>query len=425
MRERDGIVVIGGGVIGACVARELALRGAAVTLLEREPEVCPPESAVFANCGLVVPSEVEPLANPSALGEGFKWLLDPTSPVYFKPRMSLTLLRWLLAFRKASRREVADRALPVLRELSLRSAELHDERARQANDGTPKGDDWLYQRAGWLWLYETRRGLDDGIAEAETLAGLGVRMDVVDVDQVHAMAPAVRRGSVAGATMSLDDGAMDPAAFTRATIAEAVTAGATVVTGAEAYGFDLAGDEVRRVRTTAGVFDAGQVVLAAGAWSPALAAQLGLRLPIEPAKGYSVDVDRPEGLPDIPLCIVEPHVVVTTLGDHIRLGSTLEFSGWDLRIRPKRVLGLRRGAERVLGLPQDGPVRQIWRGPRPVTPDGMPVIGRSPRRPNVVLATGHCMLGLSLGPVTGQLVAEIVEGAAPSVDLTLLRPDRF
>ena len=366
-----------------------------------------------------MPSEVEPLANPAALGEGFRWLLDPTSPIYFKPRASLALLRWLWAFRRASSREVADRAAPVLRELSLRSTELHDERARQG------GDRWRYKRDGWLWLYETQAGLRSGLQEAEVLAPLGVRTEVLADERVRELVPAVRPGSVAGATMSLDDGAMDPAAFTRATIAEAEAAGARVVTHAEAYGFDLAGDEVRRVRTTAGVFDAGQVVLAAGAWSPALAGELGLTLPIEPAKGYSVDVDRPEGLPDIPLCIVEPHVVVTPLGDALRLGSTLEFSGWDLRIRPKRVLGLRRGAERVLGLPQDGPVRRVWRGPRPVTPDGMPVIGRSPRQRNVVLATGHCMLGLSLGPVTGQLVADLCEGRPPSMDLTLLRPERF
>jgi D-amino-acid dehydrogenase len=419
MSEHDEILIIGGGVVGACVARALALRGAAVTLLEREPEVCPPEAAVYANCGLVVPSEVVPLASPGALGEGLKWLLDSTSPIYFKPRADLALVRWLWAFRAACRKEVADRAGPVLRELGLRSAELHDERACEG------GERWLYRRDGWLLLYETRRGLDEGVADAECMKALGVHSDVLELDQVRELVPALRPGSVAGATMSVDDGCMDPAAFTRATVEDAVAAGARVVTGAEVYGFDLAGDEVRRVRTTAGVFDAGQVVLAAGAWSPALARLLGLRLPIEPAKGYSIDLDRPEGLPDIPLCIVEPHVVVTPLGDGVRLGSTLEFSGWDLRIRPKRVLGLRRGAERVLGLPQDGPVRQVWRGPRPVTPDGMPVIGRSPRQRNVVLATGHCMLGLSLGPITGRLVTELVEGTPPSVDLTLLRPERF
>jgi D-amino-acid dehydrogenase len=239
--------------------------------------------------------------------------------------------------------------------------------------------------------------------------------------------PQVREGSVVGGILTPDDGHMDPAAFTRETVARAQRVGATVVTGAEANGVETggAGGGVRGVRTTRGVIAADQVVIAAGAWSPFLARELGMRLPIEPAKGYSIDVASPDGLPDLPLCVGEAHVVLTPLGDALRLGSTLELAGWDMRLRPKRLLHLRRAAARVLGLPDEGPVRRIWRGPRPLTPDGLPVIGRSPRHANVVFATGHCMLGLSLGPVTGRLVAEIVAGEAPSHDLGPLRPDRF
>jgi D-amino-acid dehydrogenase len=218
---------------------------------------------------------------------------------------------------------------------------------------------------------------------------------------------------------------MDPAAFTRAMVARAERAGATIVTGAEVYDFDIARGGVRTVRTTRGSFAAEQVVLAAGAWSAALARALDLRLPIEPAKGYSIDVDRPAGLPDLPLCVGEAHVVLTPMGDGLRLGSTLELAGWDMRLRPRRLAHLRKAAARVLGLPEDGPVRQVWRGPRPLTPDGLPVIGRDRRHTNVVFATGHCMLGLSLGPVTGKLVAELCTGDSPSIDLELLRPGRF
>ena len=141
------------------------------------------------------------------------------------------------------------------------------------------------------------------------------------------------------------------------------------------------------------------MVLAAGAWTPLLARGLGLRLPIEPAKGYSVDVDRPADFPELPLYLGDAHVVLTPLGDTLRLGSTLELSGWDMRVRPQaRRVSARAAAERAIGLPADGPVRQLWRGPRPVTPDGLPVIGRVPGRDRVILATGHCMLGLSLAP---------------------------
>jgi D-amino-acid dehydrogenase len=413
-------VVLGGGVIGACVAATLAKRGATVTMLEREPEVCPPESAVYANCGLLVPSEVEPLAHPGALGQGLRWMLDGTSPFYVKPRASLELLRWLWLFRSACAADVARAHAPLLLELSQASAVLHDGLAAQG------GEAWHYRRNGWLAVYETAAGMEEAAADAAELRALGVSGDVLTAAEVQERVPQIRDGSVAGGILTPDDGHMDPAAFTREMVAMAERAGATIVTGAEAWGFNSgAGGAVRTVRTTRGDFAADQVVLAAGAWSTALARQLGLRLPMEPAKGYSIDVAAPDGLPDIPICVGEPHVVLTPLGDALRLGSTLELSGWDMRLRPRRLAHLRRATARVLGVPEDAPARQVWRGPRPLTPDGLPFIGRSPRHQNVVFATGPCMLGLSLGPVTGKLVAEVCAGEQPSHDLSLLRVDRF
>jgi D-amino-acid dehydrogenase len=419
MTDRADVVVVGGGVIGACVAAALAKRGAAVTLLEREPEVCPPESAVYGNCGLLVPSEVEPLAHPGALGQGLRWMLDGASPFYIKPRADLDLARWLWLFRSACAAQVARAHAPLLFELSQASAVLHDELAAEG------GDAWHYRRNGWLAVFETAAGMDAAAAEAAESGRLGVVSDVLTATEVRERVPQVLEGSVSGGVVTPADGHMDPAAFTRDIAARAESAGATVVTGAEAYGFDAGGTGVRAVRTTRGDFAADQVVLAAGAWSAPLARELGLRLPLEPAKGYSIDVAAPDGLPDIPICVGEAHVVLTPLGDTLRLGSTLELSGWDMRLRPRRLLHLRRAAARVLGVAEDAPARQVWRGPRPLTPDGLPFIGRSPRRSNVVLATGHCMLGLSLGPVTGKLVAEICAGETPSHDLSLLRPDRF
>ena len=423
MTERSDVLVVGGGVIGACVAQALAARGAAVTLLERESEVCPAASAVHANCGLLVPSEVEPLAHPGALGQGLRWLLDGTSPFYVKPRASLELARWLWLFRGACAPAMAQAHAPLLHELGEASAALHDELA--AGDGRHDGERWRYRRNGWLFVYETAAGFAAASREAAATRALGVTVDVLSGDEVRERAPQVRAGSVTGGVLTPDDGHMDPAAFTRAMVVRAEEAGTTVVTDAEAYGFDTAGRSVRVVRTTRGVFAADQVVVATGAWTPQLVRELGLRLPIEPAKGYSIDVTRPDGTSELPLCVGEAHVVLTPLGDTLRLGSTLELAGWDMRLRPKRLAGLRRAAARVVGLPEGGPVRQVWRGPRPLTPDGLPVIGRSPRHANVVLATGHCMLGLSLGPVTGRLVAEISAGEAPSIDIAALAPDRF
>ena len=418
MSARRDVLVVGGGPVGACAAQALAADGASVTLIEKEADICPAASGAHANCGLLVPSDVTPLAAPGALGQGLRWMLDSSSPFYIAPRPSGALLRWLWLYRAAATPVRARAAAPVLRALHVASAELHDELAR---DG---GERWLYHRDGLVQAYEAPAAMDEAADGSEVARGLGVRADMLSPAQIRARFPGLR-GELAGAVFFPDDGHMDPALFTRAMADRAATAGAEVHRGTEAIALEPTGADAVKVVTTRGDFVADQVVLAAGAWTPALTRGLGLALPIEPAKGYSVDVDRPADFPELPLYLGDAHCVLTPLGDALRLGSTLELSGWDMTIRRRRVAGLRRAAQRVMGIPDDGPVRQIWRGPRPVTPDGLPIVGRVPRRERVILATGHCMLGLSLGPITGKLVAELAGGRPPSLDLTALSPDRF
>ena len=418
MNARSDVLVVGGGPVGACAAQALAADGASVTLIEKEAEICPPVSGAHANCGLLVPSYVTPLAAPGALGQGLRWMLDSTSPFYIAPRPSGALLRWLWLYRAAATSARARAAATVLRALHTASADLHDELAR---DG---GERWLYRRDGVVQAYEERATMEEAEKDAETQRVMGVRADVLSPADVRARFPGLR-GELAGALFFPDDGHMDPALFTRAVADKAAAAGAEVRRGVEAIALEPAGAGAVKVVTTRGDFIADQVVLAAGAWTPALTKGLGLALPIEPAKGYSVDVARPADFPELPLYLGDAHCILTPLGDALRLGSTLELSGWDMTIRRARVAGLRRAAQRVMGIPDDAPVRQIWRGPRPVTPDGLPVVGRVPRRERVILATGHCMLGLSLAPVTGKLVAELAGGGPPSVDLDPLSPDRF
>ena len=410
-------MVIGGGPVGACCALELAEAGASVTLLEKEPEICPPESGAHANCGLLVPSDATPLAAPGVLGQGLRWMLDSSSPFYIAPRPSPSLARWLWLFRAACSPERARAAAPVLRALHVASARRHDQLAED------HGDTWHFHHGGELQVYETEAGLAVAAEEVEQARALGARAEEVSAAEARRLFPSLRC-ELAGAFLFPEDGHLDPMRFTRAVAALAAEAGATVVTGAEALSLEPTPQGVRAV-TTRGEFAAGQAVLAAGAWTPFLTRGLGLRLPIEPAKGYSVDVDRPADFPEMPLYLGDAHVVLTPLGDALRLGSTLELSGWDMRVRPKRVAYLRAGGERAIGLPADGPVRQLWRGPRPVTPDGLPVIGRIPGRDRIILATGHCMLGLSLGPVTGRLVTQLASGARPEIDLAPLAVQRF
>jgi D-amino-acid dehydrogenase len=297
------------------------------------------------------------------------------------------------------------------------SAARHDELA------TEHGEKWLFHHDGIVQAYETATALDEAVREAEAARSLGVRAEVLTPAAVQDRYPGMC-GTVAGALFFAEDGHLDPKLFTREIAGLAAAAGADVRRGAEAFALEPAPGGVRVV-TTRGDWVAGQVVLAAGAWTPGLTRSLGLDLPIEPAKGYSVDIERPAGFPEIPLYLGDASVVLTPLGDSLRLGSTLELAGWDMTIRRKRVAWLRDAGERVMGILANGPVRQIWRGPRPVTPDGLPVIGRVPGRERVILATGHCMLGLSLGPITGDLVVALAGGATPSLDLSPFSPSRF
>jgi D-amino-acid dehydrogenase len=344
-------------------------------------------------------------------------MLDSSSPFYIAPRPSAALARWLWLFRAACSEEQARAAAPVLRALHVESARLHDELAAGG------GERWRFHHGGVLQVYETAAGLEAAAADVDRARALGARVDDVAEHEARRLFPSLRC-ELTGAFFFPEDGHLDPMLFTRAVAALAEEAGAEVVTDAEALSLEPAAEGVR-VLTTQGWWAASQVVLAAGAWTPSLTRGLGLRLPIEPAKGYSVDVERPPDFPEMPLYLGDAHVVLTPLGDALRLGSTLELSGWDMTVRTRRVAYLRTGGERAVGVPADGPVRQLWRGPRPVTPDGLPVIGRVPRRERVILATGHCMLGLSLGPVTGRLVAELAGGVRPSVDLAPLSPARW
>ncbi len=415
--QRKDVVVVGGGPVGACATQALAAGGASVALLERESEIAPAACGAYANCGLVNPSHCVPLASPGALGNGIKWLVDADSPFYIAPRPSPSLVRWLWMFRAASTPERVDAAMPVMRGLHVASSELHHELAQ---DG---GETWLYHRNGIVQVYEEASYLEEALEELELLKKVGVRADPIPADEAYRLYPGMER-RLTGAISFPEDAHLDPALFTRAMAARAERDGAEVRTATEVIALEPDPAGVRLV-TTAGDVLADQVVLANGAWLPFLTAGLGLPLPIEPAKGYSVDVERPADFPEVALYLGDAWTVLTPLGDRLRLGSSLELAGWDMRIRRNRVRRLRVAGERVMGVPADGPVRQIWRGPRPVTPDGLPVVGRVPRRERVIVAGGHCMLGLSLGPVTGRLVAELAGGRRPSLDLAPLSPTRF
>jgi D-amino-acid dehydrogenase len=409
------VVVIGGGVIGVSSAYYLAQGGSDVTLVDRG-EVCAGSS--YGNAGLIVPSHVTPLAAPGVWWQGLKWMLKPDSPFYIKPRPDLELARWLWRFRAACTPARMRRAMPLLRRLSVESLALYRELAE-------KGEfDFGFRQSGSMTVFFSSEGLAHGREEARLLAEVGVAVEVLDGPAARAAEPALKPG-VVGALYCREDALLVPDRFVKGLARAAGTLGVGVATGSEVLGFRTAGDRITGVETTRGTLATDTVVLAAGAWSPEIGRALGLRVPIQPAKGYSLTYRRPARGPNIPLLPAEGRFSVTPMGEFLRFGGTLELAGLNLSVNQRRVEALRRSALRCIEGADSLTLLEIWRGLRPCTPDGLPLVGRSRRFGNLIIAAGHAMVGMSLGPVTGQIVTRLVAGDTPAPDLRLLDPDRF
>lgn len=406
------VIVVGGGVVGVSCAHFLAERGRSVVVLD-SGEIG--SGCSYGNAGLVVPSHSIPMAAPGVLSKGLRWMLDPESPFYVKFRWDRELWSWLWRFRAACSEDAARRAIPLLRDLSLASVRLYDELA---------GPDCHYGRRGLVLVYRTPRGLEEGRHEAELLRGHGLESKLLEEPALRALVPQLRPGLQGGIHFP-GDAHLHPAMFVESLARRAEAKGVVFRPRTEVLGFERSGRRIGTLRTTKGDFRADQVVLAAGSWSPALGRDLGVGLPIQPAKGYSLTFRSPSWSPEVPLLLMEAKVGVTPMGPVLRFAGTLELAGMDFSINERRVAAIRRGASEFLEGTESLELLEVWRGMRPCTPDGLPIVGRPARLENLVIATGHAMVGVSLGPVTGKLVAEIVQGERPSIDVAALSPSRF
>ena len=409
------VLIVGGGVVGVSAAYALASRGSRVMVIDAGPIGA---GCSYGNAGLIVPSHGLPLATPGVVGQGLKWMLDPESPFYIKPRLDLGLLQWLMRFRAASTVEHSRRSMHVLLELLRASRRLFDDW------GTLEGMEGAYDPKGDVHVYRTARAFAAAREEAEMMAAAGVESTVLDADGVREHVPQVRRG-IKGGIFHQDDAHVDPYKFVRGLARLAEAKGAAFFDHTEAVGFRTRGGRVTVVRTTRGDIRPHEVVIAAGAWTPAVARDLKLRLPIQPAKGYSLTFVRPEASPSLPVQLGEARIAITPMGGLLRFAGTLELAGMNFSINHRRVNAIRRAPAEYLDGMDDLELVEIWRGLRPCTPDGLPIIGRAGGWENVVVAAGHAMIGVSLGPITGEIVARILCSEPAGFNLIPLRQERF
>lgn len=418
MNRAKHVVICGAGVIGLCVAHFLQRRGHRVTIVERAPEAR--DGCSFGNAGMIVPSHFIPLAAPGMVAKGLKHCLNSKSPFYLRPRLDADLASWCWKFFRASRREHVARAAPLLRDLSLASRALFEELAAET-----KNEFGLTTR-GLLMLCRTRAAFDHEAAVADQAVRLGVPAKALSAKDAAALDPAVKM-DIAGAVHFPLDCHLTPQRF-MATLLDLVRAGgATLLWSREVSAWKTSGPRIAAAVTPDGEIAADEFVLAGGSWSPAIVRDLQLKLPLQPGKGYSLTLPHPPRLPALCSILTEASVAVTPMGTALRVGGTMELGGFDDRVRPERVRQI------VEALPKYFPEFRaedfrdvpVWFGYRPCSPDGLPYVGRFGRYANLTAATGHAMMGLSLAPVTGRLVAEILSNEKPSIAIDALNPDRF
>ena len=410
------MLVVGGGVVGVCVAYYLARAGRRVCLVERG-EVC--SGCSHGNAGLLVPSHSVPLAAPGVVAKSLKWMFNPASPFYIKPRLDRELLSWLWRFNRACNRRQVQRAMPLIRDLSMESLRLYDELAA---DGTEFG----LEHKGVLMLYKTEAGLREQVADGKAMGEFGIEARELSLSEISELSPNLSVDALGGVYYP-QDGHVTPMQLVPEIARRAREMGVEVHTHTEVLAFERSGARISRVVTTRGDFTPEEVVLTAGSWSGVLARELGLRLPIQGGKGYSITFKRPLEAPSLPIVCGEAKIGVTPMIDALRFAGTLELAGLDLTISRQRVAAVLSGVPMYLPdlKPEEMELVEIWRGLRPCTPDGLPFLGRARHIDNLTVAAGHAMIGVSLGPVTGKLVAEVVSGEKPSIDLDLLKVDRY
>jgi D-amino-acid dehydrogenase len=410
------LVIVGGGVIGLSTAYYALKEGYEVTVLDRNG--VDESNCSSANAGMIVPSHFTPLAAPGVISKGLRWMLDKESPFYVRPRLSLELARWGWLFCQHANQEHVDAVRRILCELNMESRRLFQELSRE--------EDFGLQSRGLLMLCESQKALDEEAEVAEQARELGLNTKLLDVRAAALIDPGINM-NIAGAVHFADDCHLDPARFLASLRRRIGQMGGQFIHDSPIDEITFRDGKISAVSGSNGSFEGQQFVIAGGAWSPGLLRKIGLRLPMQSGKGYSLTLPNPTQLPQLCSILAEAKVAVTPMGNSLRFAGTMEVGGLSTEINSARVRGIIKAATRYFPdfKISDFDGIEPWVGLRPVSPDGMPYLGKVPRLDNLVVATGHAMMGLSLAPVTGKLVTDILVNRPPFIALDALSPDRF
>ncbi|MGJ5642580.1 NAD(P)/FAD-dependent oxidoreductase [Formosa sp. S-31] len=408
-------IVIGGGIIGLSTAYYLLKEGHQVTVIDKSDIS---SGASFVNAGYITPSHFIPLAAPGMISKGLKWMFNSTSPFYVKPRLDKDFLQWTWAFNKSATAAKVEKAIPVIKDINLLGRDLY-ESIKSSSEFN-----FHYDHKGLLMFYKTEKA-----GEEEWEVGLrgiqeGLTVSHLTKQEVKQYEPNVDV-NIAGAVYYESDAHMTPGEFMPAMLNYLKQNGVTFYTNETVQDIGLENKRISTVKTDKRELQADEVVLAAGSWSPLLTKKLGLKIPVQAGKGYRINVERPTGI-TMPAILVEAKVAVTPMQGFTRFAGTMELGGINHEINPKRVQAIANAAASYYnGIEIDAKeMAAADCGLRPCTPDGLPYIGKSKVCNNLTIATGHAMMGWSLGPATGKLVSELISEKKTTLNLDAFHPDR-
>lgn len=408
------VIVIGAGVIGASVTWALAKRGYKVHLLDQGQSG---HGCSYANAGWVTPCFAMPLPMPGMFFKSLKWLLNPNSPLHIKPSLSWELMSWLLTFMKNMNEAQASRAIHGLVQLSIETQSLYAELGKTHPE-------IHYRTPGLLMVSRTKDGVAAARDELERMQKVGISGRHLDGKGIQELEKGLI-GNFLGGVFFDRESSVEPYALVQALVSECKKMGASISENCHVTDFNLKEGSVHSVETSQGSFHAKEFVLCTGSWSSRFSDKLKLKIPVLGGKGYSLSLPPLPIQPSHPVMFVEEKIAITPRENGIRVAGTLELVNQDFSINQRRLNNVVKAAKTVLNWPDSIQPQEVWRGLRPCTPDGVPLIGRHKQIKNLCLALGHQMLGLQSGAGTGELVARIMMGEKTDGDLNLFDPNRF
>lgn len=409
MSTNKKVVVVGGGIIGLSTAYFLHKEGHQVTILDKSAMNA---GASYVNAGYITPSHIISLASPGMISKGIKYMFDSSSPFYMKPRLNMDFIKWSWYFKKSSTQSKVERAMPVIRDINLLSRELYEGMKTSGELG-----DFHLEKKGLLMMYQTEKERDHEHFVAKRAAELDLEVTHLDKEGLKKVEPNIELNAK-GAFHYECDRHTTPTQFMERMINYLSKAGVSIYKNEEVVDIVSKGNTITEVKTNKRNYRVDEVVFAAGSWSSHLSRKLKMNLSLQAGKGYRINVESPTNI-SMPAILMEAKMAVTPMQGFTRFAGTMEFSGINHTIRRERVDAIAAGAERYykgLKIPEEAKSNAQC-GLRPVTPDGLPYIGRTEQFPNLIIATGHAMMGWSLGPATGKLVTELISDKKLSLDI--------